>query len=106
MEHDRYQETCSTLLAGGDRRRTWAKQEDRVKRIERLSNLLASESGNPTKLPENWKQLPLPRLESLLEKLDGHYRSLLVEKIDYFGGSANPAEGISGLEIELDRVRQ
>ncbi|KAL4938849.1 hypothetical protein BDV06DRAFT_231490 [Aspergillus oleicola] len=106
MELDRYQETCSTLVAGGDRRRAWAKQEHRVEIIERLSNLLASESGNPTKLPENWKQLPLPQLESLLEKIDGHYRSLLVEKIDYFGGSANPAEGISDLQVELDRVRQ
>ncbi|KAL4782893.1 hypothetical protein BJX76DRAFT_358525 [Aspergillus varians] len=66
---DRYQETSSKLLAADDRRIAWAKQEDRVKRIEGLSNLLDSESGDPTNLPENWKKLPLPQLESLLEKL-------------------------------------
>ncbi len=62
--------------------------QDRVKRTEALSDLLANESSNPTNLA---KELPLPDLDSLLDIVNRDCQTLLLKKIDYFGGSADPA---------------
>ncbi|KAL4745848.1 hypothetical protein BDW72DRAFT_185995, partial [Aspergillus terricola var. indicus] len=104
-----YQANLLALIESGDRRRKEAKLEDtRAHQIVQLDNrmkLLVQEGGNVNGLPHDWKELPSHILDELLKETERAYRSLLLDKIKYFGGMADPNTPTDDLEQLINGLR-
>jgi hypothetical protein len=68
-------------------------------------NLLIQEGGDVKGLPDGWGTLPSHTLSEMLKETERAYRSLLFEKIEFFGGQVDQGPSIDHLERLLNSLR-
>lgn len=79
--------------------------EELVAQLEHRMSLLISEGGDVKGLPGDWKTLPSSMLVQMLEETERAYRSILCDKITFFGGCISLGTSTNRLEQILDDLR-
>ncbi|KAL4925815.1 uncharacterized protein BDV17DRAFT_166949 [Aspergillus undulatus] len=101
---DDYQDLSSALAAQGDKRLVRARLEDE---LQRQIHKLKEESGDVNiQLPGDWKKLEPQALCKLIEEKREAYRSLLYNKIYFFGESVSKDASIEQLEQVLGKLKK
>jgi hypothetical protein len=79
--------------------------EELATQLEHRMNLLIQEGGDVKGLPDDWRALPSDTLSEMLKETERAYRSLLFDKIVFFGAWIDQGTSINHLEQFLNSLR-
>jgi hypothetical protein len=79
--------------------------EELATQLEHRMNLLIQEGGDVKGLPDEWRALPSHTLSEMLKETERAYRSLLFDKIVFFGECIDQGTSINHLEQFLNSLR-